>query len=218
MDPQLTRDDLERALAGDPSDLTELVALLTPVIQARVARCLLRQTRLRAYDVHQEVEDLAQAVFAALFADNAKALRRWDPERGLSLRNFVGFIAERHVAAVLRTGKSDPWREDPTLSSELDSVDPAPGPDQRAVSRDVLRRLLRRLEEQLSPLGRQLFELLYLQQRSVAEVGRETGLGDAALYAWRSRLRRLARRVVGEILSENEGRSTKNPIEEGEAR
>ena len=174
MDTQPTRADLERALSGDPSALAALVGQLTPVIQARVARSLLRRPDLLAYDVRQEVEDLSQEVFLALFNSNAKVLRSWDPERGLSLLNFVGFVAERQVASVLRTGKRNPWREDPTETEDLDGADSAAGPHDAAVSRETLRRLLRRLEERLSPLGRHLFDLIYLQEKSVAEIGGQT--------------------------------------------
>jgi len=43
-------------------------------------------------DVRQEVADLIQEVFMALFADDARVLRSWQPERGLSLDNFVGLV------------------------------------------------------------------------------------------------------------------------------
>lgn len=204
VDAQLTRADLEVALSGDTSALAELVDRLTPVVQTRVARSLRRRDRLGSRSVRQEVEDLSQEVFVALFADDAKVLRSWDPARGLSLANFVGFVAERQVASILRTGKRNPWREDPTLTEELDGADPAPDPHHAATSRQILRRLLLRLEEVLSPLGRHLFELIYLQEKSVSEVERETGLGSDAVYAWRSRLRRLARRNLAELTSESE--------------
>lgn len=203
MDTEPTPADLERALAGDRSAITVLVDYLTPVIQARVARSLLRRPHLRDYEVRQHVEDLSQEVFAALFAEDARVLRSWDPERGLSLLNFVGFVAERQVASILRIGKRNPWREDPTLTEELDSADPAADPHEAAVSRDVLQSLLRRLEERLSPLGRHLFDLIYLQEKTVAEVADETGLGSDAIYAWRSRLRRLARKILATLMSES---------------
>ncbi|HET9225941.1 MAG TPA: hypothetical protein VFR31_04700, partial [Thermoanaerobaculia bacterium] len=55
---------VQHALSGDQTALTRLVAGLTPVIQARVARTLLAR---RAWlgsgrDVRQEVEDLTQDI------------------------------------------------------------------------------------------------------------------------------------------------------------
>jgi RNA polymerase sigma-70 factor (ECF subfamily) len=204
MQREPTRAELERALAGDEPALGELVALLTPVVQARVARTLLRFRPARPAAVRQQVEDLTQEIFLLLFADGARVLRGWDPERGLSLRNFVGYVTERQALSILRTARHNPWTEEPTLPEDLDGADPDADPGRRATSRDLLRRLLRRLEERLSPLGRHLFELIYLRERSVSEVEAATGLSSEAVYAWRSRLRKLARQLRAELLPEND--------------
>src|SRR6476659_6441971 len=52
------------ARAGDRLALTRLVAVLTPVVQARVARTLLaRRWGAAGRDVRHEVEDLGQEIF-----------------------------------------------------------------------------------------------------------------------------------------------------------
>lgn len=61
----------------------------------------------------------------SLFTDQGRALRAWDPARGLSLENFVGFVAERQIASILRTAKRSPWTEDPTLEGDCCAT---PGP------------------------------------------------------------------------------------------
>ena len=200
-DGKRTLREVERALAGDEAALTRLVDALTPVIQARVARGLLlwRQGLSAGRDVRQEVEDLTQEVFLALFDDGGRVLRNWNPERGLSLANFAGLVAERQTVSVLRTGKRSPWKEDPTLTEELDEPAATPGPEEAAASRETLRLLLRRLTEELSPLGRQLFELLFLRELPVREVIERTGMSPDAIYAWRSRLRRMARRLLADL-------------------
>ena len=121
------------ALSGDPAALTRLVALLTPVIQARVARTLLaRRFRLAAgRDVRQEVEDLSQEVFLALFARGGRVLRAWEPERGLSLENFVGLVAERQVLSFLRSSRRNPWPEETAFAEdELDAETEDRGPEE----------------------------------------------------------------------------------------
>ena len=97
MNAEDTADLVRRALAGDQGTLTRLVAVLTPVIQARVARTLLahRSPLASGRDLRQEVEDQIQEVFLALFARDGRVLRSWLSERGLSLENFVGRVAER---------------------------------------------------------------------------------------------------------------------------
>jgi RNA polymerase sigma-70 factor, ECF subfamily len=62
-----------------------------------------------------------------------------------------------------------------------------------------LRLLLDRLREKLSPLGQRLFELLFVQEMSPEETMAATGLSADAVYAWRSRLRRLARKLLAEL-------------------
>ena len=201
MDERETQDEVRSALAGSEPALTRLVQMLTPVIQSRVARgLLLRRTGMAAgRDVRQEVEDLTQEIFLLLFTDGGKVLRSWQPDRGLSLLNFVGLVAERQTASILRSGKRSPWKEDPTLAEDFDAAAPERGPEEVTASREQFRLLLDRLTEELSPLGRHLFDLLFLRELPLEEVVRETGMSPDAVYAWRSRLRRLTGRLLAEM-------------------
>jgi RNA polymerase sigma-70 factor (ECF subfamily) len=194
---------IDEALAGEERALTALVERLTPVVQMQVGRCLLRQRPPgRSRDVRQEVEDLTQETFLMLFADDGKVLRSWDPQQGLSLPGFVGLVAQRRATSILRTGKRSPWKEDPSLDQALDGPSSASGPEEVTTSRDLLLKALRRLREELTPLGWRLFDLLFLKELSVADTGRTAGLSHDAVYAWRSRLRRLAGRIFGELKAE----------------
>ena len=73
------------------------------------------------------------------------------------------------------------------------------------VSQQMLEALLDRLREELSPLGLTLFEQLFIQQRSVAEVCEQTGMSRDAVYAWQSRLGKLSRRLGAELMSDSQG-------------
>ena len=200
MEQSLSPDDVRRCLDGDDAALRRLVADLTPVIQARVTRILLRVAgRKPGRAVRQEIEDLTQETFLTLFADGARVLGEWQPERGLSLRNFVGLVAERQTLSILRSGKRSPWKEDPTLNEDLDREDQAADPEVVTASRETLERLLRRLHEELSPLGRHLFDLLFVRDLTVQEVQTQTAMSADAIYAWRSRLRRLAQRAYADL-------------------
>jgi RNA polymerase sigma-70 factor, ECF subfamily len=201
MDERATQEDVRGALAGSEPALNQLVRTLTPVIQSRVARgLLLRRTgRAAGRDVRQEVEDLTQEIFLLLFADGGKVLRSWQPERGLSFLNFIGLVAERQTASILRSGKRSPWQEDPTLLEDFDTAANDSDPEEITASREQLQLLLDRLTEELSPLGRQLFDLLFLRELPLEEVTRQTNMTPDAVYAWRSRLRRLAGRLLGEM-------------------
>ena len=201
MEPENSAGLVPRALAGDQTALTRLVAGLTPVVQARVARTLLaRRSRLGSgRDVRQEVEDLSQEVVLSLFSRGAHVLRSWQAERGLSLENFVGLVAERQVVSFLRSGQRNPWKEDPTAAEDLETTAPDSGPEEAAASREQLSLLLERLREKLSPLGHQLFLLLFVEEMSVPETMAASGLSADAVYAWRSRLRRVAQQLLAEL-------------------
>lgn len=200
---------LDAALSGDAKATQKLVGGITPTIHVRVARAMMRR-RAQAKDrtPRQDLEDLVQDVFAALFTRNGRALRAWNPERGLSFLNFVGLLAEREVGMIMRTGKRNPWTEDPTLTDKLVALrgEHASHEDQVA-SRQVLERISERLRDRLSPPGRHHFQMLYVEDRPVKVVAEQTGTSTAALYAWRSRLGKLLRQLRAELTREGDERA-----------
>jgi RNA polymerase sigma factor (sigma-70 family) len=190
---------LDRALAGEREAIAGLIDGLSAVIQARVVRVLGRLGATRRRNLRQEVEDLTQDVFAHLFAERGRVLRTWDGERGLSLPNYVGLIAERHVYSLFRVDKRRPFREEATEAAAFERRGATdPGPEQALSSRQLLDRLLDRMRETLTPLGMRIFQLVYVEDREVAEVARLCGMTADAVYIWRSRLRK----VAGELLAE----------------
>ncbi|MBK7860108.1 MAG: sigma-70 family RNA polymerase sigma factor [Archangiaceae bacterium] len=201
----MARDDARAvalALGGDVVALGELTAELLPVIQGRVARALLRRApRASGRSPRQEIEDLSHDVMLSLLADRGRVLRSWSAARGLSLHGFVGFVADREVASIMRVARRNPWTEDPTLDEHLDRSDEG-NFELRIESQQLLERLLDRVTERLSPLGLKLFELLFISQRPVPEICAETGMQRDAVYAWRSRLGRLARELCAELTAE----------------
>lgn len=193
--------EVARALARDARALTDLVSRLTPVIQARVARALLlwRTGGAASRSVRQEVEDFTQEMFLLLFQEDGRVLRGWDAERGLSLENYAGLVVERRMTSILRTGKRNPWTEEPTEAASLELLPDVETTERVAASRQELGHVVSRLREELTPLGRRLFQLLFLEEREPAEVMAATGLSADAVYAWRSRLKRLAARLLAEM-------------------
>jgi RNA polymerase sigma-70 factor (ECF subfamily) len=194
------RELLERALDGDKDATRRLVRVVMPIVQARVARVLVRRRGGSGRDVRQEVEDLAQDVFAALFADRGRVLRAWDPARGLSLASFCGLIAEREASSILRSGRRSPWKESATELEELDrDLGADKGAELRVASREQLEQLVTRLREELSPRGLELFHRLIVEEESVESVCASTGMKPDAVYAWKSRLAKAVRKLAAEI-------------------
>lgn len=195
---------MREGLAGDDDALQRLVDLMTPVVHVRVCRALRRRLHdARGRDLRQDLEDLTQDVFAALFAKQGKALRAWNADRGLSFLSFVGFLAEREVAMRLRTTKRNPWTEDPTATDELSrAIGCVPSHESQVESRDLLARLLEELVQWLTPEGRRYFQLLYVDERTVSEVAEASGTTADALYAWRSRLLKKVRKLREKLNTE----------------
>jgi RNA polymerase sigma factor (sigma-70 family) len=191
---------LDAALGGDRRALHALIHRLSPIVQARTARVLLRSGGAR--DVRRDVEDHTQDVLAQLFADGGRLLRTWRDEGGLSLENFVGLIAERRTISALRSGRRNPWREESASDELPDAGSDAPGPERDVAAREELSRLLARLQELLTPLGLLLFNLLYVEELDTAQVCARTELSPDAVYAWRSRLRRTARQAREQLKAE----------------
>lgn len=195
---KLTRDDVERVLAGEVKVRRRFVATLLPVVHVRVARGILRRRNPGGGASQRSlIEDYSQDVFEYLFQNDARALRRWDSERGMSLENYVGMIAEQRVAAALRTRSRNPWTEAPTCAEHLDAVTPPQNaPDRDVVARQLLQRLIAEMEEQLSPRGREIFRRLVLDNQPVAVISDELGMSTSAVHAWSSRLRKRLRKTM----------------------
>jgi RNA polymerase sigma-70 factor (ECF subfamily) len=206
--PQLDLDQptLLRALGGEPVAARRMVQVLTPVIQARAARQLLRRQRgAGGRDVAQEIADLTQRVFLIMLEDDGRVLRQWDPARGLSLLNFVGLVAEREVASILRSGRRSPWTDDPTLDEDLAAhAEPVRASESQLLSQEMLELLLDKLRARLSPNGLALFHRLFVDEATVEEVCAEQNMTAAAVYAWRSRLGKLIREISFELMSDSE--------------
>lgn len=190
---------LDGALGREPDAVRALVATLTPVIQARVARVLHRRGVLAGREARQEVRDLVQEVFVMLFADDARVLRRWDGAKGLSLSNFVGRVAEQHAHSILRSKRRSPFTDEPVEEATLERERISGSIERDVGAREMLQLLLARLEGELSPLGRRVFDLVWRQQKSTEQVCAELGLTKDATHAWRSRIMKRARALRQEL-------------------
>lgn len=186
-----------------------------PVVQVRVARILVRRRGASGRDVRQEVADLAQDVFLALFADDGRVLRAWDPARGLSLASWCGLVAERETASILRSGRRSPWTE---AATELDELEEALGGVQdievQVSSREQLGRLVDRLREALSPRGLELFHRLIVEEETVESVCLSTGMSSDAVYAWKSRIAKVVRKLAADLAASEPRTVVKAPARE----
>ncbi len=201
---EIDRAVVQRAIARQPDAVRALIRALTPVVQIRVARALQRShtVRTQGRSPAQDVEDMTQEVLLALFDDDARALRAWDPSRGASLVSFVGLVAEHQVASILRSGKRRPWRHEDTGDEVLEFV-PAERPttEKRLASRELYTKIIERLRAELSPRGLELFYALLVDEEPVDAICTRLAMSADAVYAWRSRLAKFVRGIAAEIES-----------------
>ncbi len=189
---------VQRAIAREPEAVRAFVKSISPVVHGRIAKALMRRRGPAGQrrDTAQEVEDLAQEVFLALFDNGARALRAWDPDRA-PLGAFVALIADHQVYSIFRSGKRRPWSDDIDILTAPEAAAPsASNPETRAASKQALDALLDRLRADLSVKGFELFTRLFVDEQSVETVSAELGMSADAIYAWRSRLSKVVKNLA----------------------
>jgi RNA polymerase sigma factor (sigma-70 family) len=195
---------INAALSRDPKACRTLITQLAPVVRQRVAKMLLQSAaRSGRAPTPADIDDLAHDVFVVLFDREGRVLKAWDPQRGMSLRNFVGLVAQREAAAILRSGRRSAWAEDPTQDDVQLGVE-VHTPERQAAAREELGLVLERLRDRLSPRGLLLFEALFSDQQSVEQVCQHFEMTPNAVYSFRNRLQSL----VAEIQVELRGRTS----------
>ena len=185
--------ELRLAIEGDAEATRRLIKTLLPAVRGCVRARL--QSVQRGDDIGRAVEDLCQEVFLQIFAQDAAVLRRWMPDKGLSLSGFVALVADRLTISELRrrrpTDGARAWED------ELGAcADPCRSPEDWLHSQQCLSLLRAALLERLSPLGQRMFELLFVQELAVDEIAQRLDMGADAVYAWRSRLRKRATEIL----------------------
>jgi RNA polymerase sigma factor (sigma-70 family) len=192
------------ALTGDRGAIRRLVGRLRPLVHTEVAHLLLRRTAASGRNARQDLEDLVQEVFARLWADDGKLLRRWDPVRGRSLDSWVRLVARSRVLDQLRSPRRNPAHGESLEDPEIDRAVSIDAPSLAATigAREDLERIQAHLREQLSERDWMLFIALFAEGCGVQQVSEEVGMTTAAVYQWKSRVARHHLPPLAEALRE----------------
>jgi RNA polymerase sigma-70 factor (ECF subfamily) len=184
------------ALAGHrPAQRKLIQDILAPVVQARVARLLLRRAGGRS-GLRQEMMDLCQQVFVHLLSKDV--LAQWDASQG-PLSPFVGVVAENHVKSILRSRIRSPFTE---VATEPETIELAlPGDGHSHETALISREALRRLEAELGDGEIDDVYAFFVDERSIEEMCALTGKSREAVYKQRQRLRERVRRILEEEMS-----------------
>ena len=190
----IDKSTVRAALDGDRASLSALIDAATPVLHMCAWRAIARR-RPAGQDIRVELEDLVQEVFVALFSAEGGTLRKWDPDKGCSFASFVGLVARRRIANILRSRTAGTHGHQSEMM-DSSAICPNPDPEQATGSRQILEALVEHLEATLSPRALDMFERLFVRQEAVETVAEAAGLSHDAVYQWRTRLRAAARRAL----------------------
>ena len=180
---------VERARQGDPEASRSLVAALYPQV-IRIVRSHL--------PVRTAEEDLAQEIFVKLFAN----LDRYNP--ALPLENWVSRLALNTCFDKLRAERRRPelrWadltEEQTAVLENLFAVDAASADaeTQKPGSRELLEQLL----DTLNAADRMVITLLMLEEKSVAEIAKQTGWSTMLVKVRAFRARKKLKHALAEL-------------------
>lgn len=177
-----------RARHGDDAAARELIRELYPLV-AKIARAH-RPRRVAE-------EDLCQMIFIKVFRN----LEQYSGKAPIS--HWVSRIALNECRNQLAAEKARPELRHADLSEEQEAVienlaatEGELPPDQRLAARDLVEKLL----AMLKPAERLVIDMLYLQEKSVAEVQKLTGWTAATVKVRAFRARQKLRRQIGGLL------------------
>lgn len=177
--------------AGPPQE--SLARTLLPLTVALAGRELNPWCSQYGWQPTQLRKDLAQDVMLKLFSNGGRVLRAWDPKLGLSLPGFVKRVVRYHVLQMFRSSRSNPWRNAPASTEQLDAL----GEDMPDLLHMLsLWQVRDQLLEQESAHGRRLYHALFVEQRSTDDVARDHQMTRNAVYQWRARFKHRAAKAL----------------------
>jgi RNA polymerase sigma factor (sigma-70 family) len=186
-DDEHARALVDRARSGDDDAARELIRQLYPLVAKIVRGYRPRRTA---------EEDLAQMIFVKVFQNLAQYSGK------VPISHWVSRIAVNTCRNQLMAEKARPELRHADLSEEQAAMlenlasDDALSPDRRLAARDLVEKLL----AMLKPVERLVIDMLYLQERSVAEVQKLTGWTAATIKVRAFRARQKLRKQIGGLL------------------
>jgi RNA polymerase sigma factor (sigma-70 family) len=192
-DDRVSRELVDAALRQDDDATRELVRLLYPT----VAKLVRAHRPARSAE-----EDLCQMIFI-------KILQKLPQFSGKApLEHWVSRIAINTCINQIQAEKARPELREADLSEEqaavvqnLAATNSDLGPDQSFASRQLVEHLMNGLK----PIERLVIDLLYLQERSVAEIQKLTGWSAALVKVRAFRARQKMKKQMSRISDEERG-------------
>ena len=201
---------LPRAEGTDPT--TELLQACIQGDTSARARLVEEYSGIVAYGVsvifqqfgrpcrREEIEDLSQDVFVALFDQDARKLRQYQGRNGCSLASWIRVVANRMTIDRLRREGRTVSLDDPD-SGEMRRLretgqDGRPGPESQAEA-GQRSRVIREMVSMLPPKDQLFVQLHYFQELPIEEVAATIGITPNAAYVRKMRLHDKLRKLIG---------------------
>ncbi len=193
--PQRSRMGVEAATAlvgavaaKDEGALDALVAHLNDVVLRRVRRRI-----ARAPVAGYGEADLVQEVWLRLLERDARQICRWRSERGASLEGYVAMIVDREIGNLRQRAAAAKRRAHHVALDEVPVVAEARSPERVLLQRERLANTVDRLFATLSPRGHDVLRALFEEELDPDAVARRLCIRRQSVYAWRHRIRAIAR-------------------------
>jgi RNA polymerase sigma-70 factor (ECF subfamily) len=182
------------AIAGDKSAKKALVCGLANTLKHRIVRCLYRWGAARDPWCLSQVEDWVQETWLRVFSDDSRLLREWDEGRA-PLPIYLGIVAERRAAEALRARR----RRQTSLEApeEIEAhADDRVDLEKTLEDRELFARLEIEIIAECSERDVRLYRSLLLEEEPVDRVCAREAMSREALYAWKTRFLRRARKLL----------------------
>ncbi|MDG2307972.1 MAG: sigma-70 family RNA polymerase sigma factor [Candidatus Binatia bacterium] len=191
-----TAELLAGCIGGDADARTTLVEKYSGIVSYGVT--VIFQQFGRPYR-KEEIEDLSQDVFLALFDKDSRKLRQYQGRNGCSLASWLRVVANRFTIDRLRREGRTISLDDPE-SGESWRVrearpDSRPGPEPQVEAAERAAKV-RELVTQLPPKDQMFVQLFYFQGLPIDEVATTIGITTNAAYVRKMRLHQKLRKLV----------------------
>lgn len=198
---------IEQTLKGDQAAARALVVIFSRIFQ--------QEAKFAVYRVRgtsEDVKELVNDIFADLFADGARALRRFDPSKGATPEGYFRRFARLRCMGFARDERDRVLERlmEPTDLSEL-HISSDQEPDE--VEKLDAKAKLQRIAEVLTPADFELFTRRLLKGQETEEICKAMQLSRDVFF---QRIHRLIGRLQqhGLLATEYSSRKPKKPLED----
>jgi RNA polymerase sigma factor (sigma-70 family) len=196
------RDEVDRALAGEPGISREFAESVIQRVHLEVGFTLRQLTRTSIKDLLEHRDDLIQTCLLYLYEDSAKVLKTWDADAGMTLSSFIGLVVRRRIYRVFRYKRSNPAAaaslppED--IERLLESAPDATGSLENELMSALALSSVRKCVDagDLSDRDRRIYRAFYVDERDSVDICSAEGVSPDGLHQALKRMRDRLKRCL----------------------